>query len=70
MFQNQCDPSCIPYLGMYLTDLSIIEEGTPGNTEGGLVNFSKMRTVTNYLLDANRLLDDDQTYRASLEIEP
>lgn len=26
--------------------------------------------VTNYLLDTNRLLDDDQTYRASLEIEP
>ncbi|XP_061172413.1 ras-specific guanine nucleotide-releasing factor 2-like isoform X5 [Saccostrea echinata] len=90
---HRCDPPCIPYLGMYLTDLSIIEEGIPGNTEEGLVNFSKMRTiahvireirlfqqtpykiehiprVTNYLLDTNRLLDDDQTYRASLEIEP
>ncbi|XP_056022520.1 ras-specific guanine nucleotide-releasing factor 2-like isoform X4 [Ostrea edulis] len=90
---HRCDPPCIPYLGMYLTDLSIIEEGIPGNTDEGLVNFSKMRTiahvireirlfqqtpykiehiprVTNYLLDTNRLLDDDQTYRASLEIEP
>ena len=26
--------------------------------------------VTNYLLDARNLLDDEQTYKASLEIEP
>ncbi|KAJ8303946.1 hypothetical protein KUTeg_017529 [Tegillarca granosa] len=90
---HRCDPPCIPYLGMYLTDLSFIEEGTPDFTEDGLVNFSKMRMiahvireirlfqqtpyriehhprVTNYLLDPSRLLDDDQTYKASLEIEP
>uniref|UniRef100_A0A2C9KBL8 Ras-specific guanine nucleotide-releasing factor 2 n=1 Tax=Biomphalaria glabrata TaxID=6526 RepID=A0A2C9KBL8_BIOGL len=90
---HRCDPPCIPYLGMYLTDLSFIEEGTPNTTEDGLVNFSKMRMiahvireirlfqqtsykiehhsrVTSYLLDPSRLLDDDQTYKASLEIEP
>lgn len=26
--------------------------------------------VTNYLLDTSRLYDDDQTYKASLDIEP
>lgn len=26
--------------------------------------------VTNYLLDISRLLDDEATYKASLEIEP
>ncbi|OWF45269.1 Ras-specific guanine nucleotide-releasing factor 1 [Mizuhopecten yessoensis] len=90
---HRCDPPCIPYLGMYLTDLSFIEEGTPDNTDEGLVNFSKMRMIahvireirlfqqtpyriehhvriTNYLLDPNRLLGDDRTYKASLEIEP
>ncbi|VDM31598.1 unnamed protein product [Hydatigera taeniaeformis] len=67
---HQCDPPCIPYLGMYLTDLSFIEEGALDITEHGLINFCKMRMVVDYLLDPTRLLSDDQTYEASLSIEP
>ncbi|XP_018899919.1 ras-specific guanine nucleotide-releasing factor 1 isoform X2 [Bemisia tabaci] len=90
---HRSDPPCIPYLGIYLTDLSFLEEGTPNFTEDGLLNFAKMRMIAHvireirhfqqvpykielipkaarYLLDPALLLDDDELYRISLEIEP
>ncbi|XP_052599562.1 ras-specific guanine nucleotide-releasing factor 2 isoform X5 [Peromyscus californicus insignis] len=44
-----CNPPAVPYLGMYLTDLAFIEEGTPNFTEEGLVNFSKMRMISHII---------------------
>ncbi|XP_046717018.1 ras-specific guanine nucleotide-releasing factor 2 isoform X3 [Silurus meridionalis] len=46
---KNCNPPCVPYLGMYLTDLAFIEEGTPNFTEEGLVNFSKMRMISHVI---------------------
>uniref|UniRef100_A0A8C5PQU4 Ras protein specific guanine nucleotide releasing factor 1 n=1 Tax=Leptobrachium leishanense TaxID=445787 RepID=A0A8C5PQU4_9ANUR len=46
---KNCDPPCVPYLGMYLTDLAFIEEGTPNYTEDDLVNFSKMRMISHII---------------------
>ncbi|XP_017771929.1 PREDICTED: ras-specific guanine nucleotide-releasing factor 2-like isoform X2 [Nicrophorus vespilloides] len=92
-YLQKCDPPCIPYLGIYLTDLSFIEEGTPTYTNEGLLNFSKMRMVANiirevshlqqtryriqssqkaigFITDTAQLLDDDQLFGLSLELEP
>ncbi|XP_068559353.1 ras-specific guanine nucleotide-releasing factor 2 isoform X3 [Cebidichthys violaceus] len=46
---KNCNPPCVPYLGMYQTDLAFIEEGRPNFTEEGLVNFSKMRMISHII---------------------
>ncbi|XP_074594267.1 ras-specific guanine nucleotide-releasing factor 1-like isoform X2 [Brevipalpus obovatus] len=51
---HRCDPPCIPYLGMYLTDLSFIEEGTPNFTDDGLLNFSKMRMIAHVIREVKQ----------------
>ncbi|XP_043564174.1 ras-specific guanine nucleotide-releasing factor 2 isoform X1 [Chiloscyllium plagiosum] len=51
---KNCNPPCVPYLGMYLTDLAFIEEGTPNFTEEGLVNFSKMRMISHIIREVRQ----------------
>ena len=50
----RCDPPCIPYLGIYLSDLTFIDEGTPNFTDSGLLNFAKMRMIAHVIREVRQ----------------
>ncbi|KAF0034066.1 hypothetical protein F2P81_014132 [Scophthalmus maximus] len=64
---KNCNPPCVPYLGMYLTDLAFIEEGTPNFTEEGLVNFSKMRMISHIIREIRQF--QQTPYRIELQVK-
>uniref|UniRef100_A0A8C0JPX4 Ras protein specific guanine nucleotide releasing factor 2 n=1 Tax=Canis lupus dingo TaxID=286419 RepID=A0A8C0JPX4_CANLU len=67
---KNCNPPAVPYLGMYLTDLAFIEEGTPNFTEEGLVNFSKMRMVgDNFIVHLMQRFQCEPTAGVSLFLQ-
>lgn len=45
-------PPCVPYLGLYLTELTHAEDGQP-NLVDGLVNFSKCRLIHSIIAHIN-----------------
>eukprot|EP01102_Stenamoeba_stenopodia_P000954 TRINITY_DN10866_c0_g1_i1.p1 TRINITY_DN10866_c0_g1~~TRINITY_DN10866_c0_g1_i1.p1 ORF type:complete len:788 (-),score=154.84 TRINITY_DN10866_c0_g1_i1:93-2456(-) len=55
---SKISPPCIPYLGMLLKDLTIVEQAN-ADIVNGLVNFKKRRLMYNVI----SLLDQYQTYR-------
>jgi len=55
--QENSDGPCIPYLGVYLGDLTFIEDGNPEFTLDGLINFDKYRMVAQIILRGEQFKD-------------
>ena len=47
-----CQPPIMPYLVIYLRDLTLIEESAPDFIEGGLINFAKRSKVGDRIEEA------------------
>lgn len=48
--QENTDGPAVPYLGLYLGDLTFIEDGNPDYTTDSLINFDKYRMVSQIVL--------------------
>ena len=42
---HNINPPCVPYMGVYLTDLTFLMDGNPDNVDDGLINFKKRRLI-------------------------
>ncbi|KNC48161.1 uncharacterized protein AMSG_04390 [Thecamonas trahens ATCC 50062] len=51
---NKVDPPAVPYLGMWLTDLTFLEDGNPDTTDEGLINFAKYDLIAKVLGDVRQ----------------
>jgi len=48
------NPPVIPYIGMWLTDLTFLEDGNPDETPGGLINFEKRFMISAVIRDVQQ----------------
>jgi len=53
--QENVDGPCVPYLGVYLMDLTQIEEGNPDTTTDHLFNFEKYSMIAEIILRIDEL---------------
>eukprot|EP00009_Paramoeba_aestuarina_P001381 CAMPEP_0201513038 /NCGR_PEP_ID=MMETSP0161_2-20130828/5174_1 /ASSEMBLY_ACC=CAM_ASM_000251 /TAXON_ID=180227 /ORGANISM="Neoparamoeba aestuarina, Strain SoJaBio B1-5/56/2" /LENGTH=237 /DNA_ID=CAMNT_0047909103 /DNA_START=286 /DNA_END=999 /DNA_ORIENTATION=+ len=50
-------PPCVPYMGLYISDMTYILDGMPSKLESGMYNYQKFQTCAN-LVQQVRLFQD------------
>ncbi|KAJ3443426.1 ras guanine nucleotide exchange factor i-related [Anaeramoeba flamelloides] len=64
---NTLNPPCIPYLGIYLTDLTFIEEGNKDYVNG-LVNFYKTHLISKVIQDVQKFQQKRYNFMPVIQI--
>jgi hypothetical protein len=49
------DPPCIPYVGLFLADLTFLSDGMPTKHDDGRINWKKMSRISTVLSKLERL---------------
>jgi len=48
---HEVNPPCVPFIGVYQTDLTFIEDGNPDKFSNGLINFKKCRLTASVIVE-------------------
>lgn len=54
---SRCTPPAVPYIGPYLAELQLIDEGSPTFSETGDVNFEKLSEKADVALELQVFMD-------------
>eukprot|EP01136_Pigoraptor_vietnamica_P029688 Opistho-1_new@8471 len=57
-YLHSINPPCVPYLGVYLTDLTFIGDGNPSEISPGIVNMTKRRMEHRVIFEVRQYQQD------------
>ncbi|KAK2762933.1 hypothetical protein FQN53_007415 [Emmonsiellopsis sp. PD_33] len=63
------NPPCIPFFGVYLTDLTFIEDGIPSLTQSHLINFNKRAKTAEVIRDIQQYQNAPYPYQPVPELQ-
>jgi RasGEF domain/RasGEF N-terminal motif len=66
---QKVNPPCIPYVGIFLTDITFMEEGHADYIDGKLINFNKLRLVAETIHQIQRYQQESYNFHSCLPIQ-
>jgi len=62
-------PPCIPYTGMYLTDLTFLDEGNKNKTPENLINFGKCQMIGTVIQEIRHFQKQHYVIKPDLDVQ-
>lgn len=57
------DKPCVPYVGLYLSDLTFIQDGIPSHTKDGMINWKKIMKINNIIKKIKQIQSHDYNFK-------